>query len=659
MLPQQQIGRYRLERELGKGGMGVVYLAHDTVLDRPVAVKGINVSADDPEAVDLLTKRIFKEARTVAALSHPAIISIYDVVMEGSGLFLVMEYVHGETLTEVWEREIGVTDRFSILGAVAEALDYAHSHGVIHRDVKPGNIMVTPEMQPKLADFGIAKILGSDTQTTRGLILGTLEFMAPEQIKGETFDGKVDQFALAVVAYRFLTGHRMFEGSDPVTMSYKICHEQPVLPSVHSPWLRDAADQIFLRALAKNPQERFPTCVEFVDALQNACIHLSTTEKRAGGMRPRRTDSYSATAESERPRRFLKTARLLAGVAALCVAGVIAVFALRSRTHGLLPQFQAFGWSSSAKRTTQPTASPPAASRSGPAGSAKEPAEKASNAPASSAPKPPAQSASSSEAQNGSLALAPASSQDLVVAHAPAKKSTQAMAPAKPKTNATETIHWPTLNEPKGNTTSTATLESKSTYSRKLSAAQLLEQARSLYNAKDYEGALPLFQQAALSGSNEAQAYLGSMYLEGRGTVPDFHEALTRFRAAAESGDARGMIGLGYVFEFGKGVPPDYGRAMQYYRQAADAHSGPAMLDVGRLYEYGKGVPRNYEAALEWYRKAAGAGVSEAMNNVGTFYENGRGVPKDKSEALRWYRSAADAGSAHGQANLRRLTATN
>jgi len=267
------IGRYEVISTLGKGGMGMVYLAQDTLLGRQVAIKTIRVDdmADAQEA-NFLRERLIKEARAAAALQHPGIVAVYDVLVEGGNTCLIMEYVNGATLAEQVQsgRLASPNEQLDVLLHVAEALDYAHGKGVVHRDIKPPNIMIDRSGTAKIADFGIAKLTTATTSTTAGLTMGTLEFMAPEQIRGDVVDGRTDQFSLAAMTYGLLTGRKLFQADSFVTLAHKMLNETPAPPSFVKPGLSAGVDRVILRGLAKNPAERYPTCAEFIRELQHA-----------------------------------------------------------------------------------------------------------------------------------------------------------------------------------------------------------------------------------------------------------------------------------------------------------------------------------------------------------------------------------------------------
>jgi serine/threonine-protein kinase len=268
-----RIGRYKIVRELGRGAMGVVYLATDPTIGRPVAIKTIRLDeVTNVEERARLRERLFREARSAGVLSHPGIVTIYDMEAQDDIAYIAMEYVNGPTLDQLINGQPLASDRmFSILGQTAVALDYAHQKGIVHRDIKPANIMVTEDGSAKITDFGIAKISTNEQFTMTGAIVGTPHYMAPEQVQGLAVDGRADQFSLAVIAFEMLTGEKPFTGEQLTTVVYKIVAEEPVPAHRLNSTLNQGITNVLRRALAKKPDARYANCQKFVDALEAAC----------------------------------------------------------------------------------------------------------------------------------------------------------------------------------------------------------------------------------------------------------------------------------------------------------------------------------------------------------------------------------------------------
>jgi tetratricopeptide (TPR) repeat protein/predicted Ser/Thr protein kinase len=266
---QQQVGRYQILSQLGKGAMGVVYLANDPLLNRQVAIKTIDLTIEDAARREFLRGRLLRDARAAASLSHANIVGIYDVVEDGDFACIVMEYVNGENLAAYLSRNPIADPQYSVyvIRAMAAALDYTHKRGIIHRDIKPANVMLDTARTPKITDFGIARITECATTNMTGTVMGTIEYMAPEQIKGEAIDGRADQFALGVVAYRMLTGSTLYGEGSMATIAYKIVNETPAPARSRNSWLPYGIDSVLDKALAKDPNDRYANCSEFGDAL--------------------------------------------------------------------------------------------------------------------------------------------------------------------------------------------------------------------------------------------------------------------------------------------------------------------------------------------------------------------------------------------------------
>ncbi len=266
----QTLGRYVIEREIGKGAMGKIYLAFDPKLDRRVVIKTVcfNLAASEADTA-ALKDRIYREARAIAKLSHPNIVVVYDVEDDKELSYIVMEHLEGRDLRQALqsERRLDYPRAIKIVAQVCSALDYAHQAGIIHRDIKPSNIMLLPDDKAKVTDFGIAKIADNFSLTLPGHVLGTPSYMAPEQFEEETFDGRADIFSLGVVFYELLTGNRPFAGDSLAALAYKIVHKMHIPPSLQNVELPIELDEIVHRALAKQPDERYQTAQEFREAL--------------------------------------------------------------------------------------------------------------------------------------------------------------------------------------------------------------------------------------------------------------------------------------------------------------------------------------------------------------------------------------------------------
>jgi serine/threonine-protein kinase len=285
----ESIGRYQIVKELGHGAMGVVYQAVDPTIGRQVAIKTIRLDdVDDPDERAKLRERLFREARSAGILSHPGIVTIYDMEERGDIAFIAMEFVDGPTLDQLLsvKQPIAPERLINILRQTAAALDYAHAKGIIHRDIKPANIMMASDGAVKITDFGIAKVTTSQQYTQTGTILGTPNYMSPEQVQGLAVTGRADQFSLAVIAFEMLTGERPFTGEHLTTVVYKIVAEDPPPVQRLNPTLSPQIDAVLRRALLKKPEGRYNLCIEFVNGLDAACANTQGWKNlpRGGGM---------------------------------------------------------------------------------------------------------------------------------------------------------------------------------------------------------------------------------------------------------------------------------------------------------------------------------------------------------------------------------------
>jgi serine/threonine protein kinase/outer membrane protein assembly factor BamD (BamD/ComL family) len=256
-----KLGRYEIVRELGKGAMGVVYLAKDPLIGRLVALKTIRAARGDDDETREFQQRFIREAQAAGILNHPAIVTVHDIGQdEPSGTnFISMEYVEGQNLKEILAqgRPLSFDEIGDIAAQVAEALDFAHAKGIVHRDVKPANIIVLEGNRAKITDFGIAKIASGGNLTTTGQFLGTPNYMAPEQIRGAPVDGRTDIFSLGICLYECLTRRKPFGGESLTSISYKIVHEP--FPPLHeiNPQIPDGYGEVVALCLAKDPAKRY------------------------------------------------------------------------------------------------------------------------------------------------------------------------------------------------------------------------------------------------------------------------------------------------------------------------------------------------------------------------------------------------------------------
>ncbi|HET9670256.1 MAG TPA: protein kinase [Casimicrobiaceae bacterium] len=266
----ERLGKYEIRRELARGAMGVVYEAYDPQIKRRVALKTIRPDQLDGERAADMLARFRREAQAAGRLSHPNIVAIYEFDEDAGTSYIAMEFVEGHELRERFaaDERFRLPDVVRIMTQILSALDYSHARGVVHRDIKPANIFVQDDGTVKVADFGIAHVDTSHL-TQVGTVVGTPNYMSPEQIMGLPVDGRADLFAAGVILYQFLTGERPFAGSTATTMQ-KVLKEEPLAPSTLNVQLPPAIDAVVKKALAKRPEARFQTAAEFSRALADA-----------------------------------------------------------------------------------------------------------------------------------------------------------------------------------------------------------------------------------------------------------------------------------------------------------------------------------------------------------------------------------------------------
>lgn len=437
----------------------------------------------------------------------------------------------------------------NILGQIAAALDYAHLNGVIHRDVKPANVMLHRTDVVKIGDFGIAKVLSASEHTRTGILLGTPGYMSPEQIRGGTVDGRSDQFSLAVMAFQLLTGVEPFRADSVPSLLQQILNSPA--PSAHdlNKALPAAIDGVLRRGLEKYPASRYASCAGFVNALKAAVDGTSTQEQRLSTetLAPVHADAApQAAAESRGSGR--RTAGFVAVVGMAALSGVLWY-------SGILPQ--------RIIATNQAAA---------PAGrwSAKSLPDTANITPA--------------RATN---------------ALPPTLPATSALAPASDPGAAVSPKRSPVPQKPPG----------KSARAREL----YKEEAIRSRDAGDREKALRLLRESASLGDAHAMVELGvSLMNDSNGAPPDYTEALQLFHGAADAGDSSAMVYLGGMYLLGNGVDEDFAAAADWFQKGADAGDPSAMYDLGTMYENGQGVNQDVERAKRLYRQAAGLGNDDA-----------------------------------------------
>src|SRR5437763_2735352 len=265
-------GRYEISGELGRGAMGVVYHAKDPVIGRPVAVKTLQLSEEGTGLTRAeLLARFQTEARAAGLLTHPNIVVIFDAGETEGLFFITMEFVEGKSLQNLIDagQMFPLPRVLRIMEQTCSALQFAHDCNIVHRDVKPANLMLTRDDTVKITDFGTAKILQFGTVQQTAHVVGTPSYMSPEQIKGKVVDGRSDIFSLGVVLYEMVTGEKPFPGQNITTVIYKIVNEEPTAPRQIDPSIHPGISAVVMKALAKEPEQRYQSCREMLEDLRN------------------------------------------------------------------------------------------------------------------------------------------------------------------------------------------------------------------------------------------------------------------------------------------------------------------------------------------------------------------------------------------------------
>src|SRR5512143_2310404 len=264
-----QLGRYNIIGELGQGAMGTVYKAVDPLIDRVVAIKTINLSLALEEK-DEYEGRFYQEAKAAGRLSHPNIVTIYDVGRSGDIAYIAMEFLQGRELRDILNDAnlLPVDQVMDIVAQVALGLAYAHEHGIVHRDIKPSNIMVGRDGHVKITDFGIARMASSAVRTQTGMVLGSPKYMSPEQVMGKLADQRSDVFSLGVMLYEMLTGQAPFTGENVNAIMYQTLNSIPQPPSALNAAVPDMLNFIVAKALAKDLEHRYQNAKDFANDLR-------------------------------------------------------------------------------------------------------------------------------------------------------------------------------------------------------------------------------------------------------------------------------------------------------------------------------------------------------------------------------------------------------
>jgi len=611
------IGHYEIRELLGEGGIGQVHVGFDTVLEREVAIKSLRPELlNDKNFVD----RFRGEATSLARLNHPNVTTLYSLLPEGRNLYMIMELVRGDTLDSLLKKRNGplaLQESLAIIAQAADGLSYAHSMGVIHRDIKPANLMVTPAGMLKIMDFGIARVRGSQRLTRDGSMVGTLAYMAPEQLRGDPGDERSDLYSLAIVLYELLTGATPFVADSDYDLMQAHMHARPQRLIGRVPGLDGRVDAALMRALAKKAEQRFATVREFSDSLGATALRVDAPKMVLEGTRlmerpPATQLAPAASGSFERVSRAVDRLSpifdrlpwlpvglrmpLTVGISTFAVAGVLVVGGLALMPSPVADVPSKTMMAAASAKKAAPAAPEPAAPRTPVQAPPK----------LDLAPQPP-------PASSGGTPPQPFIEKDAQSQPVPT------LAPVEKPASTPET--------PKGD-------------------------FKAALGRKAYAEAFELARPAAEGGDRDAQFSLGWLYYGGQGTDRDEEKAAAWFQKAAEQDHLFAQLNLGTMYETGIGVGQSDEQALKWYRKAADQGNAEAQNNVGIAYAAGRGTGRDDFAAVLWYEKAAKQRFAKAQKNLGDMYATGRGVRQDEQEALKLYYQAADQNHSGAEFNI-------
>jgi TPR repeat protein len=648
-------GRYRIVSLICESGCKRVCLARDRNLDRDVAITFIAI----PHLGRAGRLHVLRLARVAARLSgHPHILTLYDAGEERELPYLVTEYVRGGSLGDLLAKSnnhrLALSDAVRIADQICGALEYAHSLGISHGNLKPSNVLLAFGESVKLGDFGFGLDFAANASRLTGATvpIDTVAYVAPEQARGAAPDFRSDLYSVGTILYELVTGRPPFVGNDVADVLTQHLNLQPGLPSWRVPDVPASLDELIRGLLQKSPQER-PQSAAVVRAQLRAIdserheplpvaaapvaepepIQLTEEVRQPPAEAARESLAPAGPAWSTARLRTLIARRRFVYAAAAVLAVIVAASALEMRVSLRGSYRFALSKSHRAARLAHAIAQSDKHARV----AAGDHARIAMNEPseANSGPARPDGLARDGKAQPDADLLELAREGNPGAATTLATMYLRGEGVSK---DPGEAARW--FREAAARGDSDAQVGLGYMYASGTGVPQDLEQA------------LRWFREAAARGDANAQYDLALMYEEGRGVARDRAEALRWLRRAASRDNARAQYELGEAYLAGTGVSRDYTRALQWFRKAAQKAEPRAENALGYMYEQGEGVSRNFTEALKWYRKAAQDGDAKAQLNLGIMYEKGENVVQDYTASFEWYRKAAERGDAYAQTSL-------
>jgi serine/threonine protein kinase len=668
-------GKYRIVRKLGQGGMGIVYLADDTLLGVRVALKFLAGDlGKDPKFI----KRFRMEARAAYQLRHPNIVEVTSLDQgEDGSLFIAMEFVEGPSLRTVIEQAAGGLDisrALEISRDIASGLGAAHAQGTVHRDIKPENILLTRAAdgreKPKILDFGIAAVAESVTRLsmTRGFLL-TPDYAAPEQwleMPADEMDGRTDLYALGCVLYEMLTGGKPFHAHNTSGLMKQHLEETPRSPSVLRSELAnwEGLDALLLRLLAKGRDQRPKDALELLSLL-DAVRYVPAEQRRETLLEDtwkKRTETVVEEA-AVRPNAVTEQTQ-----AAPAPTVAISEHSLAQPSYQLFSEldsgsegFPRWAWAAlailvlaasfAAWRFFAPHSQPREAQ--GPVTqpilqpeSTTQPARQVTNsAPTSQLPGTAEQPKSPQMEDTKPKAQAPLLPQVKPVPEEKSKPSVSRPEVAQQSKPASSDIIRPPLPAPQVAEQPKPTSEPPV---QEQSIAELEQHAAPLDGQRRYAEAMPLLDQACAKGGRNACGTLGGYYRDGLGVTPDYSRAAALFTKACDLGNSKACNNLGAMYSNGRGFATDFPRAVTFFTKACNAGFVPGCSNLGTMYGDGLGVAADYSRAATLFSNACNAGDAQGCSDLGNLYWLGHGVEKNSDKAKLFLSKGCDMGNQWG-----------